>query len=117
MCLARTRPISDVLYIYIQNLYVHYLSCYCPHRFKRVQYINCGEAFLVSGPEGGRNIDRRIMPDGVHPNAAGMDVLGLCLDPTIAYLKDNPDAGEGEPYQDEMMDLTRVRSQSPIMKP
>ena len=72
------------------------------HRFKRVQYIDCGEAFLVSAPEGGRNIDRRIMPDGVHPNAAGMDSLGLCLDPTVAYLRTHPNAGENENFVDEV---------------
>lgn len=72
------------------------------HRYKRVQYIDCGEAFLVSAPEGGRSIDRRIMPDGVHPNAAGMDTLGLCLDPTVAFLKSNPNAGEVEQFVDEV---------------
>ena len=66
-----------------------------PHRHERVQYIDCGAAFLIDDPArpGGRIIDARLVPDGVHPAAAGMDVLGLCLDPTVAYLKSHPHAG------------------------
>ena len=64
-------------------------------RHERVQYLDCGAAFLINDPArpGGRVIDARLIPDGVHPNAAGMDVLGLCLDPTVAYLKSHPRAG------------------------
>ena len=60
-----------------------------------MQYIDCGAAFLVNDPArpGGRILDVRLVPDGVHPSAAGMDVLGLCLDPTVAYLKSHPRAG------------------------
>ena len=67
-----------------------------------MQYIDCGEAFLVTAPVGGRHIDRHVMPDGVHPNAAGMDGLGLCLDPTVAFLRLNPNAGEAEQFVDEV---------------
>lgn len=56
----------------------------------------------MAAPEGGHNIDQRIVPDGVHPNAAGMDTLGLCLDPTIAFLRGNPDAGEAHNFVDEV---------------
>ena len=70
-----------------------------------MQYIDCGAAFLIDDPArpGGRVIDARLMPDGVHPSAAGMDVLGLCLDPTVAYLKSHPHAGERKKFADEVV--------------
>ena len=73
-------------------------------RHEKVQYIDCGAAFLINDPArpGGRVIDARLMPDGVHPSAVGMDVLGLCLDPTVAYLKSHPHAGERKKFADEV---------------
>lgn len=69
----------------------------------------------MSSPVSGRSIDRRIMPDGVHPNAAGMDSLGLCLDPTVAYLEGNPDAGEAEHFEDEVRDACKGIAPEPSL--
>jgi len=73
-----------------------------------VQYIDCGAGFLVNDPArpGGRVIDLRLVPDGVHPSAAGMDVLGLCLDPTVAFLKSHPRAGV------QKKDIVQVRHEA-----
>ena len=71
-------------------------------RYEKVHYLDCGETFLVTGPGGQRTVDGRLVPDGVHPNAEGMDRLGLCLDPTVAFLKMHPRAGEAKKFVDEV---------------
>ena len=43
-----------------------------------MQYIDCGAGFLVNDPArpGGRIIDARLVPDGVHPSAAVSSTSG-----------------------------------------
>jgi lysophospholipase L1-like esterase len=52
---------------------------------RHVHYIDCGAAFVIDRA-GRQQIDEQLMPDATHPSALGMDALGLCLDPTIAFL-------------------------------
>ena len=46
-----------------------------------MQYIDCGAGVLVNDPArpGGRVIDLRLIPDGVHPSAAVSDPSALYL--------------------------------------
>lgn len=41
----------------------------------QVVYIDCGAPFLL--PDG--EVDRRLMPDGIHPNAAGYEILTAAI--------------------------------------
>lgn len=41
----------------------------------KIVYINCGAAFLLPNGE----VDRRLMPDGTHPNAEGYEILASAI--------------------------------------
>jgi hypothetical protein len=46
--------------------------------------LDCGSFFLTD-----KGVDPVLMPDGLHPEKAGMEVLAECLAPTIAlYMED-----------------------------
>lgn len=48
-----------------------------------IHYIDCGDRFLT--PDG-KSIDAGLLPDALHPNARGYELLAECLDPEIARL-------------------------------
>ena len=48
----------------------------------KVHFLDCGAPFIL--PEGG--LDSSILPDALHPNAAGMDLLASCLKPQVDLL-------------------------------
>ncbi|CAL8464562.1 g4097 [Coccomyxa elongata] len=47
---------------------------------KHVRFVDCGAHFLA---EDESRLDEELLPDGVQPNAAGMDALAQCLLPVI----------------------------------
>lgn len=49
----------------------------------RVHFIDCGSAFLAAN---GRSISPSLMPDALHPGAAGMAALAACAGPLIGGL-------------------------------
>ena len=51
-----------------------------------VQFLDCGDHLLL--PDG--SIDMRLVPDAMHPNAQGYDMLGLCGDLLIRRLIEHP---------------------------
>jgi lysophospholipase L1-like esterase len=50
-------------------------------RDPKLHYLDCGSRFLK-----GKTIDASLMPDALHPNAAGHRVLAACMRPLIAKL-------------------------------
>lgn len=48
-----------------------------------VHYVDCGKVFFT-GPPG--KIDPELMPDGIHPFAAGLDAQLACLEPFVSDL-------------------------------
>jgi lysophospholipase L1-like esterase len=57
----------------------------------RLHFLDCGDRFLAPG---GRALDASLMPDALHPSAAGYELLAQCLDPLVARLMQRP-AGAG----------------------
>lgn len=55
----------------------------------RLHFVDCGDRFFAAG---GRAIDGALMPDALHPNAAGHELLAECLDPLITRLMQQPSA-------------------------
>ena len=45
----------------------------------RVHFLDCGASYIKA--TGG--LDSSILPDALHPNPAGMDLLGACLQPHV----------------------------------
>ena len=61
-----------------------------------------------------------LMPDGLHPNAAGMELMAECLDPLVACLVAQPAADFGAADQSQLaaprqaaVGLLMRRNQSP----
>ena len=50
---------------------------------RAVHFLDCGSHFLTPG---GSAIDAGLMPDAVHPNAAGYELLAQCLHGTLSKL-------------------------------
>lgn len=48
----------------------------------KVHFLDCGAPFAL--PEGG--LDSSILPDALHPNAGGMDLLASCIKPQLDLL-------------------------------
>lgn len=48
-----------------------------------LHFLDCGERFLAPSRRG---ISAQLMPDGLHPNAAGHELLAQCLDPLVTKL-------------------------------
>lgn len=48
----------------------------------KVHFLDCGAPFVL--PEGG--LDSSILPDALHPNAEGMDLLASCVKPQLDLL-------------------------------
>lgn len=48
-----------------------------------VHYVDCGKVFFTGGPS---KIDPDLMPDGIHPFAAGLDAQLACLQPFVSDL-------------------------------
>ncbi|EIE19165.1 SGNH hydrolase [Coccomyxa subellipsoidea C-169] len=51
---------------------------------KHVRFVDCGAHFLA---EDESRLDDELLPDGVQPNAAGMDALAQCLLPAIEDIR------------------------------
>lgn len=51
-------------------------------RDNRIHFLDCGAPFIL--PEGG--LDGSILPDALHPNAGGMDLVASCLKPRLDSL-------------------------------
>ena len=51
-------------------------------REAKVHFLDCGAPFVL--PEGG--LDSSILPDALHPNAGGMELLAACLKPQLDIL-------------------------------
>jgi len=49
----------------------------------RVHWLDCSRLFLTADSG---SIDPTLLPDGVHPNAAGHELLAQCLDPLLQRL-------------------------------
>lgn len=49
---------------------------------EKVHFLDCGAPFIL--PEGG--LDSSILPDALHPNAGGMELLAGCLKPQLDIL-------------------------------
>jgi hypothetical protein len=49
----------------------------------KLHFLDCGERFLT---EDGFAVDASLMPDALHPNAAGYELLAECLDPLVTQL-------------------------------
>jgi lysophospholipase L1-like esterase len=54
---------------------------------KLVQFLDCGEGFLTSDAS---RIKQEVMPDGLHPNAAGAVVWTECMKPMIEDMLAKP---------------------------
>lgn len=48
-----------------------------------VHYVDCSSFYLV---EGGTRIDKDLMPDSLHPNAAGFELMAQCLEDIVGSL-------------------------------
>ena len=48
-----------------------------------LHFLDCGDRFLAPDR---RAISAALMPDGLHPNAAGHELLAQCLDPLVTKL-------------------------------
>ena len=48
----------------------------------KIHFLDCGAPFVL--PEGG--LDSSIIPDALHPNAGGMDLLASCIKPQLDLL-------------------------------
>lgn len=52
-----------------------------------LHFIDCNDRFIVPG---GHAIDAALMPDALHPSAAGHELLAQCLDPLVHKLMQRP---------------------------
>lgn len=59
----------------------------------KLHFIDCGERFFTTDQ---KSIDAAIMPDALHPNAAGYQLLAECLDPLVTKLMQAQPVLEGE---------------------
>lgn len=48
-----------------------------------VYYVDCSSWYLV---DEGTRIDKELMPDSLHPNAAGFELMARCLEGTVTAL-------------------------------
>ena len=48
----------------------------------KVHFLDCGAPFIKAS--GG--LEGKILPDALHPNTEGMDILGSCIQPVLDNL-------------------------------
>lgn len=48
-----------------------------------VHFVDCSSFYLV---DGGTRIDKELMPDSLHPSAAGFELMAQCLEGLVATL-------------------------------